>query len=140
VTTRLPPTASRQTGLAQRSAIVTAKANKRVQVGYSTNYLIDVKHTVIAGIVATPARAYDEAAATRMLECSRRCFTPSSKRIAADTSHGTRKFLAFVTGSSVIPHIPFPRADDRRILSHLMIVQQISPHHCSHRHFANLDM
>jgi hypothetical protein len=43
----------------------TAKANKRVQFGYGLNYLIDVEHAVIVDVEATPARTYDEVAATR---------------------------------------------------------------------------
>jgi hypothetical protein len=85
----------------------TAKANKRVQFGYGLNYLIDVKHAVIVDVEATPARTYDEVAATQtMLERTRRRFKLSPKRLAADTAYGTGKFLAFVTGAGIIPHIP----------------------------------
>ena len=57
------------------SSAWTAKANKRVQFGYGLNYLIDVKHAVIVDVEATPARTYDEVAATRiMLERTRRRF------------------------------------------------------------------
>src|SRR6266702_308673 len=42
----------------------TAKANKRVQFGYGLNYLIDIKYAVIVDVEATPARTYDEVAAT----------------------------------------------------------------------------
>src|SRR5262244_3634164 len=51
------------------SAAWTAKANKRVLFGYGLNYLIDVEHAIIIDVEATPARTYDEVAATRtMLE------------------------------------------------------------------------
>ena len=45
----------------------TAKANKRVQFGYGLNYLIDIKHAVIVDVEATPARTYDEVAATKTM-------------------------------------------------------------------------
>jgi transposase len=89
------------------SSAWTAKANKRVQFGYGLNYLVDVEHAVIVDVEATPARTYDEVAATRMMiERTRRSFNLTPKRLAADTAYGTGKFLAFVIGAGIIPHIP----------------------------------
>ena len=45
----------------------TAKANKRVQFGYGLNYLIDIEYAVIVDVEATPARTYDEVAATKTM-------------------------------------------------------------------------
>jgi len=45
----------------------TAKANKRVQSGYGLNYLIDIEYAVIVDVEATPARTYDEVAATKTM-------------------------------------------------------------------------
>src|SRR5712671_3427806 len=45
----------------------TAKANRRVPFGYGLNYLIDIEYAVIVDVEATPARTYDEVAATRMM-------------------------------------------------------------------------
>jgi transposase len=45
----------------------TAKANKRVQFGYGLNYLIDIENAVIVDVEATPARTYDEVAATKVM-------------------------------------------------------------------------
>ena len=45
----------------------TAKANKRVQFGYGHNYLIDIENAVIVDVEATPARTYDEVAATKTM-------------------------------------------------------------------------
>jgi hypothetical protein len=45
----------------------TAKANKRVQFGYGLNYLIDIAYAVIVDVEATPARTYDEVAATKTI-------------------------------------------------------------------------
>ena len=89
------------------SAAWTAKANKRVLFGYGLNYLIDVEHAIIIDVEATPARTYDEVAATRtMLERTQQRFQLSPRWLAADTAYGTGKFLAFVTGAGIIPHIP----------------------------------
>jgi hypothetical protein len=89
------------------SSAWTAKANKRVLFGYGLNYLIDVEHAIIVDVEATPARTYDEVAATRtMIERRRRRFALKPKRLAADTAYGTGRFLAFVTAAGIIPHIP----------------------------------
>src|SRR5512145_669136 len=85
----------------------TAKANKRVQFGYGLNYLIDIDNAVIVDVEATPARTYDEVEATKtMIDRTERCFDLKPKRLAADTAYGTGKFLAFVIGAGITPHIP----------------------------------
>jgi hypothetical protein len=44
-----------------------------VQFGYGLNYLIDIENAVIVDVEATPARTYDEVAATQtMLDATRR--------------------------------------------------------------------
>lgn len=45
----------------------TAKANKRVQLDYRLNYLIDNEHAIIVNVEATSARTYDEVAATKTM-------------------------------------------------------------------------
>jgi transposase len=98
------------------SSAWTAKANKRVQFGYGLNYLIDVEHAIIVDVEATPARTFDEVAATRtMIERTKRRLDLKPKWLAADTAYGTGKFLAFVVGAGIIPHIPvwdMSRRDD----------------------------
>jgi transposase len=86
----------------------TAKANKRVQFGYGLNYLIDIENAVIVDVEATPARTYDEVAATRtMLDRTEERFDLKPKRLAADTAYGTGKFLGWlVKEKKIIPHIP----------------------------------
>jgi hypothetical protein len=85
----------------------TAKANKRVQFGYGLNYLIDVEHAVIVDVEATPARTFDEVAATPvMIDRTEATFGLKPKRLIADTAYGTGKFLAFVIGAGITPHIP----------------------------------
>src|SRR5208337_987362 len=70
----------------------TAKANKRVQFGYGLNYMIDTGHAVIVDVEATPARTYDEVAATRtMIDRTEKAFGLTPKRLTADTAYGTGK-------------------------------------------------
>ena len=85
----------------------TAKANKRVQFGYGLNYLIDIENAVIVDVEATPARTYDEVAATKtMLERTQRRLDLKPDRLAADTAYGTGKFLGWLVGTGITPHIP----------------------------------
>jgi hypothetical protein len=79
-----------------------------VQFGYGLNYLIDVEHAVIVDVEATPARTYDEVAATRtMIDRTARCFDLKPKRLIADTAYGTGKFLGWlVKEKRITPHIP----------------------------------
>jgi hypothetical protein len=85
----------------------TAKANKRVQFGYGLNYLIDIKHAVIVDVEATPARTYDEVAATKtMIKRTEERLGLKPERLAADTAYGTGKFLNWVIGAGITPHIP----------------------------------
>jgi len=93
----------------------TAKANKRVQFGYGLNYLIDTENAVIVDVEATPARTYDEVAATKtMIDRTERCFALRPKRLAADTAYGTGKFLGWlVKDKGITPHIPVWEKSDR---------------------------
>lgn len=85
----------------------TAKANKRVQFGYGLNYLIDIENAVIVDAEATPARTYDEVAATKtMIERTDERLGLKSSRLAADTAYGTGKFLGWLIGAGITPQIP----------------------------------
>jgi transposase len=85
----------------------TAKANKRVQFGYGLNYLIDIKYAVIVDVEATPARTYDEVAATKtMIQRTEERLGLKPERLAADTAYGTGKFLGWVIAAGITPHIP----------------------------------
>jgi transposase len=86
----------------------TAKANKRVQFGYGLNYLIDLgPHAVIVDVEGTPARTYDEVAATKtMINRTEKTFGLKLKRLAADTAYGTGKLLAWLLDKDITPHIP----------------------------------
>jgi transposase len=85
----------------------TAKANKRVQFGYGLNYLIDIENAVIVDVEATPARTYDEVAATKtMIERTEETFGLKPDRLAADTAYGTGRFLGWLVGTGITPQIP----------------------------------
>jgi hypothetical protein len=98
------------------SSAWTAKANKRVQFGYGLNYLIDTENAVIVDVEATPARTYDEVAATKsMIDRTERCFALRPKRLAADTAYGTGKFLGWlVNDKKITPHIPVWDRSERK--------------------------
>ena len=98
------------------SSAWTAKANKRVQFGYGLNYLIDIENAVIVDVEATPARTYDEVAATEtMLDRAQERFDLKPKRLAADTAYGTGKFLGWLVKiKKIIPHIPVWDKSDRQ--------------------------
>jgi hypothetical protein len=66
-----------------------------------------VEHAIIVDVEATPARTFDEVAATKtMIERTERRLDLKPKRLAADTAYGTARFLAFVAGAGIAPHIP----------------------------------
>ena len=96
------------------SSAWTAKANKRVQFGYGLNYLIDLQHAIIVDVEPTPARTYDEVESTKaMLDRTERCFRLKPKRLAADTAYGTGRFLGWLVGRGIAPHIPVRDASER---------------------------
>jgi hypothetical protein len=84
----------------------TAKANKRVQFGYGLNYLIDIENAVIVDVEATPARTYDEVAATKTMKRTDKRMGLKPKYLAADTAYGTGKFLSWLIGAGITPYIP----------------------------------
>src|SRR6516165_8169852 len=92
----------------------TAKANKRVQFGYGLNYLIDIEYAVIVDVEATPARTYDEVASAKtMITRTEETLGLKPDRLAADTAYGTGKFLGWLVGTGITPHIPVKEMSDR---------------------------
>ena len=62
---------------------------------------------MIVDVEATPARTYDEVAATKtMIERTEQRFDVKPDRLAADTAYGTGKFLGWLVGAGITPHIP----------------------------------
>jgi len=92
----------------------TAKANKRVQFGYGLNYLIDIEYAIVVDVEATPARTYDEVAATKtMIARTEETLGLKPDRLVADTAYGTGKFLGWLVGTGITPHIPVWDKSDR---------------------------
>jgi hypothetical protein len=92
----------------------TAKANKRVQFGYGLNYLIDIEYAIVVDVEATPDRTYDEVAATKMMIArTEQTLGLKPDQLAADTAYGTGKFLGWLAGTGITPHIPVKEMSDR---------------------------
>ena len=92
----------------------TAKANKRVQFGYGLSYLIDIENAVMVDVEPTPARTYDEVESTKtMLARTERRFHLKPRRLAAYTAYGTGRFLGWLVGCGIAPHIPVRDASER---------------------------
>jgi hypothetical protein len=69
--------------------------------------MIDTEHAVVVDVEATPARTFDEVAATRtMIDRTEKALGLKPKRLAADTAYGTGKLLAWLLGRDITPHIP----------------------------------
>jgi hypothetical protein len=75
---------------------------------YSTNYLIDVEHSIILDAQATPAYRIDEAQATKtMLERVEARFDLKPERLIGDTAYGTAPMLSWlVEEKHIAPHVP----------------------------------
>ena len=69
--------------------------------------MIDLEHAVIVDVEATPARTYDEVAATRTtIDRTEMAFGLKPARLTADTAYGTGKLLAWLLDRDITPHIP----------------------------------
>ena len=76
--------------------------------------MIDTGHAVIVDVEATPARTFDEVAATRtMIKRTEQTNGLKPKRLVADTAYGTGKFLDWLVGTGITPHIPVKDMSDR---------------------------
>ncbi len=76
--------------------------------------MIDVEHAVILDVEATPARTYDEVAATRtMIDRTEKIFDLKPRRLVADTAYGTGKLLAWLLNKTITPHIPVKEGNER---------------------------
>ena len=64
--------------------------------------MIDNEHAIIVDVEATPARTYDEVAATKtMIERTGEQLGLKPGRLAADTACGTGKFLGWLMGQDI---------------------------------------
>src|SRR5262245_21620711 len=72
----------------------------------ATGSTIDTENAIIVDVEATPARTYDEVAATKtmiMRTTERLGLKPA--RLAADTAYGTGKLLGWLVEAGITPHI-----------------------------------
>jgi hypothetical protein len=92
------------------------QGQQTVQFGYGLKCLIDIKNAVTIDVEATPARTYDEVAATQtMLDRAQERFDLKPKRLAADMADGAGKFLRWLLKTKkIIPHIPVWDKSDRQ--------------------------
>jgi transposase len=89
------------------SAAWTTRGRHKVMFGYSLNYLIDMDHSVIVDVEATPTRISKEVRATEtMLERTRRRFGLEPRHIAGDVAYGTGEMLGWLVEHGIEPHIP----------------------------------
>jgi Transposase DDE domain len=66
-----------------------------------------MENAVIVDVEPTPARTYDEVESTKaMLVRTEQRFHLKPKRLAADTAYGTGRFLGWLVGCGIAPHIP----------------------------------
>jgi hypothetical protein len=66
-----------------------------------------MENAVIVDVEPTPARTYDEVESTKaMLVRTEQRFHLKRKRLAADTAYGTGRFLGWLVGCGIAPHIP----------------------------------
>lgn len=89
------------------SAAWTTRGRHKVMFGYSLNYLIDMKESVILDVEATPTRISKEVDATEtMIERVEERFALKPKHIAGDVAYGTGEMLGWLIDRSIEPHIP----------------------------------
>jgi len=82
--------------------------------GYGRNYLIDIKYAVIVDVEATPARTYDEVAATKtMIKRTEERLGLKPERLAADTACGISRNRLVIDCVAADP-LTSPNPADRR--------------------------
>lgn len=83
------------------------KGNRRAELGYFNNYLIDNRSCVILGVQATAARPSQEIVAAREMitrSAERRGSFPQS--LAADTTYGSGELLSWLEEQGIASYIP----------------------------------
>jgi transposase len=89
------------------SSAWTTRGRNKVMFGYSLNYLIDMEHSVIVDVEATPTRITKEVDATEtMLDRAERRFGLKPDRVAGDVAYGTGEMLGWLADRGIEPHIP----------------------------------
>ena len=96
------------------SSAWTAKANKRVQFGYGLNYLIDIENAVIVDVEATPARTYDEVAATKTIDRPHRSLLRSEAQAACGRHRLRNGKVPRLAGQREEDHTAYPGVGEER--------------------------
>jgi len=94
--------------LSDPASRLTAAVGKPAFFGWSTNYLIDVKNSIIMDVAATPAVRSAEVDSTKvMIDRVEERFGIKPKRLIGDTAYGTAEMLAWmVEDKGIEPHVP----------------------------------
>lgn len=98
----------KEISLSDPASRLTAAVGRPAFFGWSTNYLIDVKHAVIMDVAATPAIRNAEVASTRaMIDRVENRFGMKPRRLIGDTAYGVAEMLAWMVDEKRIePHVP----------------------------------
>lgn len=89
------------------SAAWTSRGRHKVMFGYSLNYLMDTKESVIVDVEATPTRISKEVDATEtMVERTEDRLDLKPEWIAADIAYGTGEMIGWLVERKIDPHIP----------------------------------
>jgi transposase len=98
----------KEISLSDPASRLTAAVGKPAFFGWSTNYLVDVKNSVIMDVAATPAVRSAEVDSTRlMIDRVKERFGIKPRRLIGDTAYGTAEMLAWMVNEKDIePHVP----------------------------------
>ena len=98
----------KEISLSDPASRLTAAVGRPAFFGWSTNYLIDIKHAVIMDVAATPTIRDAEVRSTQhMIERVEKTFAMKPKRLIGDTAYGTAEMLAWMVDDKKIePHVP----------------------------------
>lgn len=106
----------KEISLSDPASRLTAAVGKPAFFGWSTNYLIDVKNSVIMDVAATPAIRDAEVDSTKiMIDRVEDRFGITPKRLIGDTAYGTAEMLAWMVNVKAIePHVPVWEKGERK--------------------------
>lgn len=89
------------------SAAWTSRGRHKVMFGYSLNYLMDTKESVIVDVEATPTRISKEVDATEtMIERTQDRLDLKPEWVAADVAYGTGEMIGWLVERKIDPYIP----------------------------------
>jgi transposase len=100
--------APKEISLSDPASRLTAAVGRPAFFGWSTNYLIDIKHAVIMDVAATPTVRDAEVRSTQhMIDRVENIFGVKPQRLIGDTAYGTAEMLAWmIDEKKIAPHVP----------------------------------